>query len=166
MEGVHAANRNIKSTVILNSDDEDGRLTAPPPKLAPAAPAPLPEALRYQTQVLISNDPHRAGSSSSINSATPTFSPGRGSDPRFPQAPLPLRNSPLRGAERLSRYDFAVLVAQLTGADESLLKRVRMTDHSGPAKRPADCSLVSNKIRNALGIEPMSCLAGLSSVPG
>ncbi len=70
----------------------------------------------------------------------------------------------LGGAERLSRYEFAVLVAQVTGADESLLKRARMADHPGPAKRPADCSLVSDKIRNLLGIEPMSCLAGLSSV--
>jgi len=70
----------------------------------------------------------------------------------------------LGGAERLSRYDFAALVAQVTGTDESLLKPARMADHPGPAKRPADCSLVSGKIRSVLGIEPMSCLAGLSSV--
>jgi dTDP-4-dehydrorhamnose reductase len=96
---------------------------------------------------------------------TPTFSP------QVADAIQGFLNRPeifgmfhLGGAERLSRYDFAALVAQVTGADESLLKPARMADHPGPAKRPADCSLVSNKIRNVLGIEPMSCLAGLSSV--
>jgi dTDP-4-dehydrorhamnose reductase len=70
----------------------------------------------------------------------------------------------LAGAERLSRYEFATMVADVVGAPAQLLGRRSMFDHPGPAKRPQDCSLVSEKIRRALGIIPVRCGDALSEL--
>jgi len=67
----------------------------------------------------------------------------------------------LGGAERLSRFDFGVLLARQVGAPESLLRPGSMWDAKGAAPRGADCSLVSAKIKRLLGLEAMSCAAGL-----
>jgi dTDP-4-dehydrorhamnose reductase len=56
------------------------------------------------------------------------------------------------------------MVANVVGAPSELLGRSSMFDHAGPAKRPQDCSLVSEKIRCALGITPARCAEGLSEL--
>jgi len=70
----------------------------------------------------------------------------------------------LGGAERLSRYEFATMVANVVAAPAQLLRRSSMLDHAGPAKRPQDCSLASEKIRRALGITPVRLAEGLSEL--
>jgi dTDP-4-dehydrorhamnose reductase len=67
----------------------------------------------------------------------------------------------LGGAERLSRYEFARIVAEEVGAPDDLVRPGSMFDSPGPARRGADCSLRSDKIRQVLGIEPVSCREGL-----
>jgi dTDP-4-dehydrorhamnose reductase len=70
----------------------------------------------------------------------------------------------LGGAERLSRYEFATIVAGMVGAPLQLVGRASMFDHQGPAERPQDCSLVSEKIGSALDVKPMRCEEGLSQL--
>jgi dTDP-4-dehydrorhamnose reductase len=67
----------------------------------------------------------------------------------------------LGGAERLSRYEFATIIARIVGAPVELIGRASMFDHRGPAERPQDCSLVSEKIGRVLGVRPMRCEDGL-----
>jgi len=67
----------------------------------------------------------------------------------------------LGGADRLSRYEFAQLVAAAVGAPANLVLPGSMYDAAGAAPRGADCSLRSEKIRRSLGIEPMRCREGL-----
>jgi len=93
---------------------------------------------------------------------TPTFTPQVAEAvERFAQHPRISGIFHLGSAERLSRYDFAVLLARTVGADQNLLKRGSMLQHTGPAKRGSDCSLVSQKIRRVLGLEARSCSDGL-----
>jgi len=70
----------------------------------------------------------------------------------------------LGGAERLSRYEFAQIVAKVVGARQELVGRASMFEHSGPAARPQDCSLVSKKIGRELGVIPFTCAEGLSEM--
>jgi len=70
----------------------------------------------------------------------------------------------LGGAERLSRYEFATIVAGVVGAPAELVGRGSMFDHPGPAKRPQDCSLVSEKIGRTFGLVPVRCAEGLSEL--
>jgi dTDP-4-dehydrorhamnose reductase len=70
----------------------------------------------------------------------------------------------LGGAERLSRYEFATMVARIVGAPVELVGRASMFDHHGPAERPQDCSLISEKIGRVLGVTPMRCEDGLSQL--
>jgi dTDP-4-dehydrorhamnose reductase len=65
------------------------------------------------------------------------------------------------GAERLSRYEFGLLVAAAAGAPDRLVHAVPMPRSSESAPRGADCSLVSEKLRHAVGIDPVSCREGL-----
>jgi dTDP-4-dehydrorhamnose reductase len=64
------------------------------------------------------------------------------------------------GGDRLSRYEFGVLLAEIAGVPASLVRAGSLHDYRG-AKRGADCSLVSGKIRRVLGVEPMTCSDGL-----
>ena len=70
----------------------------------------------------------------------------------------------LGGAERLSRYEFASIVARVVGARTQLVGRSSMFDHPGPAVRPQDCSLVSEKIGRVLGLIPIGCAEGLAEM--
>ncbi len=65
------------------------------------------------------------------------------------------------GAERLSRYAFGCLVADIAGAPRGLVRAGRMPRAAGSAARGADCSLVSEKLRLRTGIGPMRCRDGL-----
>ena len=70
----------------------------------------------------------------------------------------------LGAADRVSRYDFARIVAQAIGAGDELLKPGLASDHPTRAKRGADCSLVCRKIGQVLGIEPLSCSEGIKKL--
>ena len=70
----------------------------------------------------------------------------------------------LGGPERLSRFDFGVLLARQAGVAESLFRPGTMRDAGGAAPRGADCSLVSEKVERLLGLEPVTCVAGLGSL--
>jgi dTDP-4-dehydrorhamnose reductase len=70
----------------------------------------------------------------------------------------------LGGGDRLSRYDFGLLLAQQVGAPASLVQAGRMRDAESPAPRGADCSLVSTKIGELLGVKPLGCSEGLKKM--
>jgi dTDP-4-dehydrorhamnose reductase len=70
----------------------------------------------------------------------------------------------LGGADRLSRYEFATIVARMVGAPAELVGHASMFDHHGPARRPPDCSLISQKIFRTFGVAPAHCVDGLSEL--
>ncbi len=70
----------------------------------------------------------------------------------------------LGGADRLSRYEFAAIAARLVGAPAEFVGRASMFDHQGPAQRPPDCSLISEKIFRTFGVAPARCVDGLSEL--
>jgi len=70
----------------------------------------------------------------------------------------------LGGADRLSRYEFALIVGAMVGAPGELIGRASMFDHPGPAARPQDCSLDSENIGRKLGVIPIGCAEGLSEM--
>ena len=61
----------------------------------------------------------------------------------------------LSGASRISRYDFALLLAKTFGLDESLLVPTALKDFSFPAKRPKDSSLNTAKAEQTLRNKPL-----------
>jgi dTDP-4-dehydrorhamnose reductase len=65
------------------------------------------------------------------------------------------------GGDRLSRYEFGALIAEIVGVSASLVRAGSMNDYKGSAKRAQDCSLDSGKIRHVLGLDPMPCAKGL-----
>ena len=67
----------------------------------------------------------------------------------------------LGGADRVSRYEFASIVAEEVGAPADLVRPGSVLDSPAPARRGADCSLRSDKIRRVLGIKLVSCREGL-----
>jgi dTDP-4-dehydrorhamnose reductase len=70
------------------------------------------------------------------------------------------------GADRISRLDFARMVARAAGADEGLLKPVSMYDGPGAAARARDCSLDSTRLELVMGISPVACQDGIERVLG
>jgi len=52
------------------------------------------------------------------------------------------------GSERISRYDFAVKIAEVFNLNKNLIKRVKTKDLSWKAKRPKDSSLNISKLKN------------------
>ncbi|MFH0861078.1 MAG: SDR family oxidoreductase [Candidatus Altiarchaeota archaeon] len=67
------------------------------------------------------------------------------------------------GAERISRYDFAVKIARTFELDETLLTPIKTEELRQAAKRPKDTSLDTGKIR-AKGIRPLGVDEGLSRI--
>ncbi len=65
------------------------------------------------------------------------------------------------GGERVSRFAFAELVAERVGASRRLIRPGSMWDSQAAAPRGADCSLVSKRLEEELGIRPMTCAEGL-----
>jgi dTDP-4-dehydrorhamnose reductase len=59
------------------------------------------------------------------------------------------------GATRISRYDFAVLLAETFGLDASLLVPTGLKTFSFAAKRPVDSSLNTAKAECALKCKPL-----------
>jgi dTDP-4-dehydrorhamnose reductase len=61
----------------------------------------------------------------------------------------------LSGATRVSRYDFAKLIAQTFSLDETLLSPCTSAEFSWVAKRPRDSSLVTEKAQQTLKSKPL-----------
>jgi dTDP-4-dehydrorhamnose reductase len=66
------------------------------------------------------------------------------------------------GSETVSRYDFALRVAETFGLDPSLIQRVKSADLQQPAKRPPYTVFVTEKAQRELGITPLSVREGLN----
>ncbi len=65
------------------------------------------------------------------------------------------------GAERVSRFEFASLLARRAGVPQRLVVPGSMWDNPAAAPRGADCSLVSRRLECELGIKPLTCSEGL-----
>lgn len=74
---------------------------------------------------------------------------------RLTEQPLVKGILHLGGADRVSRYEFAVGVAGIAGIDIRMVRSGRMSDMPSSAPRGADCSLVSEKICSELGVRPL-----------
>ena len=64
------------------------------------------------------------------------------------------------GATRITRYDFAVLIAKTLGLDTSLIRPVESASIPWKAKRPRDSSLDVQKCTGLLDAKPMSAIEG------
>jgi len=60
----------------------------------------------------------------------------------------------LGGRERISRYDLGIVLAEMLGADASLIRPARQRDRTLGAPRPPDVSLDSSRA-HALGYDPL-----------
>jgi dTDP-4-dehydrorhamnose reductase len=69
----------------------------------------------------------------------------------------------LGGLERISRYDFGLILAELQGVSPDLINGCRQRDLKMAAPRPADVSLNSNKAFN-LGFSPGSISSELQEI--
>jgi dTDP-4-dehydrorhamnose reductase len=67
----------------------------------------------------------------------------------------------LSGATRISRFDYAVLLAKTFGLDASCLVAGSLRDFSAPAKRPRDSSLSTAKAERTLRHKPIRVEAAL-----
>jgi dTDP-4-dehydrorhamnose reductase len=61
----------------------------------------------------------------------------------------------LSGASRVSRYDFAMGVAEVFGLDKGLIEPVDSSIFNWPAKRPMDSSLDVSKAQRLLRVKPL-----------
>jgi len=60
----------------------------------------------------------------------------------------------LAGGERVTRYEFGKVVAEVFGYDPALLQPVRIAEFQARAKRARDCSLDITKLTQTLGWRP------------
>ena len=66
------------------------------------------------------------------------------------------------GTERISRYGFALKIAEVFNLDVSLVKPIRMSElKTWTAKRPKDSSLRVDKIRRKIDVELLDVTRGL-----
>jgi dTDP-4-dehydrorhamnose reductase len=66
------------------------------------------------------------------------------------------------GTERISRYDFALKMAEVFNLDVSLVKPIRMSElKTWTAKRPKDSSLRVDKIQSKIDVELLDVTRGL-----
>ncbi len=64
------------------------------------------------------------------------------------------------GSERISRYDFALKIAEIYGKDKNLIEKVNSEELKRTAKRPKDCSLnISKAVK--MGIKMSDVNTGL-----
>ncbi len=69
------------------------------------------------------------------------------------------------GGERISRYRFALKIAETFGLDVSLVAPVKMVDlKNWIARRPQDSSLCLDKLRRDFGIQPPDLAEALKSM--
>jgi len=55
-------------------------------------------------------------------------------------------------ADRISKYDFALLIAEIFRKDDALIRRALLSESSLIAKRPLDTSLRTERLRKELGL--------------
>ncbi len=67
------------------------------------------------------------------------------------------------GGERVSRYEFAVALAQTFGLDENLIQPVRTDELGQAADRPLESGFTLRKLRADFGLEPLGLTASLES---
>lgn len=60
------------------------------------------------------------------------------------------------GADYVSRYDFALKLAQVFGLDASLIKRAKTADLNQKAPRPMESEFILDKLRRETGYQPMN----------
>ncbi len=65
------------------------------------------------------------------------------------------------GGQRLSRCSFAQLLAERVGAPAELVQPGSMWNHKAAAPRGQDCSLISRRLEQELGLRPPTCSEGL-----
>jgi dTDP-4-dehydrorhamnose reductase len=70
----------------------------------------------------------------------------------------------LCGASRVSRYDFALGVAEMFGLDKSLIEPVDASSFNWPAKRPVDSSLDVSKAMRLLHVKPLELACALAEL--
>jgi dTDP-4-dehydrorhamnose reductase len=68
----------------------------------------------------------------------------------------------LAGAERVSRFDFAVKLTETFDLNRNLIKEAKMSDMSWTAKRPIDSSLDVSKAMKDFKAKPMKLDEALS----
>ncbi len=68
------------------------------------------------------------------------------------------------GGEKVSRYEFALKVAEVFGFDKSLIKPIKSSELGWKAKRPKDTSLNSEKAKKLLGIKLKSVEESLNEI--
>ena len=68
----------------------------------------------------------------------------------------------LAGSTRISRYDFAIMIAEKLGLDKSLILKAKTEDMSWKAKRPKDSSLNVTKAKEILKEKPQTIQESLS----
>jgi dTDP-4-dehydrorhamnose reductase len=66
------------------------------------------------------------------------------------------------GAERISRYDFAVRTAEVFGLDPGLIQKVQTSDLHQVAQRPLVTGFITLKAETELGLKPMDTTQGLT----
>ena len=67
----------------------------------------------------------------------------------------------LGGADRVSRFEFAARLAEKAGIAMQFLRPGSMFDSQAVAPRGVDCSLVSKKIEEVIGVRPLHCREAL-----
>ena len=72
----------------------------------------------------------------------------------------------MSGASRVSRYEFAVRIAEVFKLKKTLIKKAEMSDLGWVAKRPKDSSLDVSKAQKALRTKPMSLNESLNILKG
>jgi dTDP-4-dehydrorhamnose reductase len=70
----------------------------------------------------------------------------------------------LSGASRVSRYDFALGIAETFGLDKSLIEPVDASSFNWPAKRPTDSSLDVSKAMRFLRVKPLELVCALAEL--
>ena len=68
----------------------------------------------------------------------------------------------IAGKNRLSRYEFALQIADIFGFDKNLIKPVKNNIFKNLAARPVDTTFKTDRMENELKIIPMSTLHGLN----
>lgn len=58
----------------------------------------------------------------------------------------------LSGDEQLSKYEFGLLTAEVFNLDKSYIKKGRLSDTSGKAKRPFNMTMSNSKLKNELAL--------------
>jgi dTDP-4-dehydrorhamnose reductase len=66
------------------------------------------------------------------------------------------------GSEYLSRYEFAVKLANIYGYDENLIMPIKTGDLNQAADRPMNSSFILLKAETDLGIKPLNATDGLT----